>query len=116
MTLDLYEGGTDLTIGNLSKFKSYINNISLISSPNIRISSLDIYDSGFYEFEFNTYGLFVINDRILNNKDVVIAIVTRYDSDNVAPTMVETSDVIIYYNSILGSDPLKYPSLKISIT
>lgn len=114
--LDLYEGGTYLSMGYLVRFKSYINDATLISIPNVRISSLNIYDSGFYDFEFNTYGLSVINNRIQNNKDVVLAIVTRYDSDNIAPNMVETSDVIIYYNSILGTDPLKYPSLKITIT
>lgn len=112
--LDLYEGGTSLPVGNLSNFRSYINNGELISSPNVRISSLDIYDSGFYDFEFNTYGLSVINDRIQNNKDVVLAIVTKYDSNNIAPNIVETSDVIIYYNSILGTDPLKYPRLEIT--
>lgn len=119
--LDLYEGGTSLPERNLANFRSYINNGELISSPNIRISSLNIYDSGFYDFEFNTYGLSVINNRIQNNKDIVLAIVTRYDSDNIAPNLVgtsdvETSDVIIYYNSILGTDPLRYPSLKITIT
>ncbi len=112
--LDLYEAGTNLQEGSLSNFRLYINNLTHISSPNVRISSLDIYDSGFYDFEFNTYGLFVINDRIQNNKDVVLAIVTRFDSDNIVP-MVETPDVTIYYNSILGTDPLKYPSLNVTI-
>ncbi len=116
VTLDLYESGISLPVGNLSSFRSYINNLTLISSPNVRISSLDIYDSGFYDFEFNTYGLSVINDRIQNNENVVLTIVTRYDSDNITPTLVETTEVTIHYNSILGTDPLKYPSLEITIT
>ncbi len=114
ITLDLFEAGRTLPTGNTVRFSAYIQNPSLMSNPNIKISSVVINDSGYYTFTINSYGLLVINQRILNNENIVLAIVTRYDSDNINPNSVYP-EITISFKSILEQNVSKYPRLDFSI-
>ena len=114
ITLDLFEAGVTLPTGNKARFRAYIQNSSLINNPNIKISSVVINDSGYYTFTINSYGLLVINQRILNNENIVLAIVTRYDSDNINPNSIYP-EITISFKSILEQNVSKYPRLDFSI-
>lgn len=114
ITLDLFEAGRTLPTGNTVRFSAYIQNSSLMSNPNIKISSVVINDSGYYTFTINPYGLLVINQRILNNENIVLAIVTRYDSDNINPNSIYP-EITISFKSILEQNVSKYPRLDFSI-
>ncbi len=113
ITLDLFEAGTSL-ISSTSRYRSYIQNTTLISYPNIKISSITMINNGFYTFNLNAYGLSVINQRIQNNEDIVLSIVTYNDSENISPSY-RTPPISITFKSILESDVNKYPRLYFTI-
>ncbi len=111
--LDLYEAGTSLVEGNLASYRSYLTSNVLITTPNIKIGTISVDMHGYYTFNFNNYGKSVISQRVQNNEDITLAIVTRFDSDDTPPN-VNTSNISISFSSILEPDISKYPRLEIT--
>ena len=70
--------------------------------------------NGYYTFEFNTYGLYVVNQRLNNNQDIVLGIVTNFDSNSINPP--NNPPVTITFKSILEPNPIKYPKLIFTTT
>ena len=111
--LDLYEAGTSLVEGNLPRYRSYLTSNELITTPNIKIGTISVDMHGYYTFNFNNYGKSVISQRVQNNEDITLAIVTRFDSDNISP-FENPPNVPISFSSILEPDTSKYPRLEIT--
>lgn len=112
LNLTLFECGIDLVSGNNSQYKRYRDDSQLITYPNIPIGNVTVTNNGYYEIDLNSYGLFVINQRITNNQNFTLSLVMSIDAGSIEP--IDLSQVCsIYYKSILGTDVTKYPHIDI---
>ncbi len=112
MILDLYEAGTSLVEGKFANYRSYLTS-NVLTTPNIKIGTISVDMYGYYTFNFNNYGKYVISQRVQNNEDITLAIVTRFDADDVSPDVI-SSNISISFSSILEPDISKYPRLEIT--
>lgn len=112
LNLTLYEGGIKLLSGNFAEYRRYRDDSQLITYPNIPIGNVTVTNNGYYEIDLNSYGLFVINQRITNNQNFILSLVMSIDGGSIEP--IDSSHVCsIYYKSILGTDVTKYPHIDI---
>ncbi len=115
--LYLFDAGTNMNVGDLAIYSHYLTSSTLYSNPNILISSIVVSDFNGdyleYEFIFNTHGINMIKDRIINNKDIVLAIVDGNEYNNTITPL--NTDTYLTFNSISNPYPSTAPKLEFTI-